>query len=108
MNLTEYGDGSIIFQDSAVAFTNTSFVGNIQATAGAIFANNTVLSIDNSTFTNNHGFQSGAIQMLGSNSMMYVNGTTFHNNTGGFPSIVSRFTAVGLLQLLAYPIDMIA
>ena len=82
-NLTEYGDGSIVFQDSTVAFTNSSFVGNTQATAGAIFANNTVLSVDDSIFTNNYGFQSGAIQMLGDNSMLYVNGTIFHNNTGG-------------------------
>lgn len=82
-NLTEYGDGSIVFQDSTVAFTNTSFVGNTQATAGAIFANNTILSVDDSIFSNNYGFQSGAIQMLGDNSMLYVNGTMFHNNTGG-------------------------
>ena len=82
-NLTEYGDGCIAFQDSTVAFTNSSFKGNTQATAGAIFANNTVLSVDDSTFTDNYGFQSGAIQMLGDNSMLYVNGTIFHNNTGG-------------------------
>ncbi len=81
-NLIEYGDGSIIFQDSTVAFQNATFVNNTQSTAGAIFANNTVLSIDNSVFTNNYGFQSGAIQLLGSNSMMYINGTTFLNNTG--------------------------
>ena len=81
-NLIEYGDGSIIFQDSTVAFQNATFVNNTQSTAGAIFANNTVLSLDNSVFTNNYGFQSGAIQLLGSNSMMYINGTTFLNNTG--------------------------
>jgi len=81
-NLIEYGAGSITFQDSTVAFQNATFVNNTQSTAGAIFANNTVLSIDNSVFTNNYGFQSGAIQLLGSNSMMYINGTTFLNNTG--------------------------
>lgn len=94
-NLTEYGDGSIVFQDSTIAFTNTMFAGNTQATAGAIFANNTVLSIDNSVFINNHGFQSGAIQMLGDYSMLYVNGTTFHNNTGGRGSAACRSSKHG-------------
>ena len=91
-NLTEYGEGSIVFQDGTVAFTNSSFTGNTQARAGAIFANNTVLSVDDSTFTNNYGFQSGAIQMLGDNSMLYVNGTVFHNNTGGFCFAACRWT----------------
>ena len=94
-NLTEYGDGCIVFQDSTVAFTNTVFAGNTQATAGAIFGNNTVLSIDNSVFVDNYGFQSGAIQMLGDNSMLYVNGTTFHNNTGGCCFATSRSSKHG-------------
>ena len=93
-NLQEYGDASIIFQDSTVAFQNATFVGNTQATAGAIFANNTVLSIDNSNFTNNYGFQSGAIQLLGSDSMMYINGTTFLNNTGTSCSVHSLVWSV--------------
>lgn len=95
-NLTEYGDGCIVFQDSTVAFTNSSFTGNVQATAGAIYANNTTLSIDNSFFINNYGFQSGAIQMLGDNSMLYVNGTTFHSNKGGFCFAVCRACKHGL------------
>lgn len=94
-----------MLQDSTVAFTDTVFAGNIQATAGAIFGNNTVLSIDNSVFINNYGFQSGAIQMLGDNSMLYVNGTTFHNNTGGCCLTTFRPRkhgprALGLLHML--------
>ena len=81
-NLTERADGCIRFQDSTVAFQNATFVGNSQATAGAIFANNTVLSIDNSNFTNNVAPQAGAIQIIGSNSMLYINGTVFMNNSG--------------------------
>ena len=81
-NLTESADGSITFQDGTIAFTNATFVGNSQATAGAIFANNTVLSIDNSNFTNNIAPQAGAIQIQGENSLLYINGTTFMNNSG--------------------------
>ena len=81
-NLVEYGLGSIILQDSNIAFENVTFVGNTQAAAGAIYANTSTVSVTNSNFTNNHGFQSGAIQLLGSDSSLYINGTIFHNNTG--------------------------
>lgn len=81
-NLVEYGLGSIVLQDSNIAFENVTFVGNTQAAAGAIYANTSTVSVTNSNFTNNHGFQSGAIQLLGNDSSLYINGTIFHNNTG--------------------------
>lgn len=80
--LVEYGLGSIILQDSNIAFQNVTFAGNTQAAAGAIFANTSTVSVLDSNFTNNYGFQSGAIQLLGNDSMLYINGTLFNNNTG--------------------------
>jgi hypothetical protein len=65
-----------------VEFDNTTFVGCQQASAGAVFGNNTVVAINNSNFTSNIGFQAGVVQLLGARSWLYVNNSLFYNNTG--------------------------
>ena len=61
-NLAAFGQASIILTNSAVVFDNATFTGNYQSNAGAINVNQTSnATILNSVFSNNFGYQAGAI-----------------------------------------------
>lgn len=61
-NLAAFGQASVILLNSAVYFDNVTFNGNYQSNAGAINVNQTSnATIVNSVFTNNFGYQAGAI-----------------------------------------------
>ena len=61
-NLAAFGQASIILQNSAVVFDNVTFDGNYQSNAGAINVNaSSNATILNSVFSNNFGYQAGAI-----------------------------------------------
>lgn len=65
-NLAAFGQASIILQNSAVVFDNVTFNGNYQSAAGAINVNSSSnATILNSVFTNNFGYQAGAIAVGG-------------------------------------------
>ena len=61
-NLAAFGQASVILLNSVVYFDNVTFNGNYQSEAGAINVNQTSnATIVNSVFTNNFGYQAGAI-----------------------------------------------
>jgi adenine C2-methylase RlmN of 23S rRNA A2503 and tRNA A37 len=61
-NLAAFGQASVILLNSAVYFDNVTFNSNYQSNAGAINVNQTSnATIVNSVFTNNFGYQAGAI-----------------------------------------------
>lgn len=61
-NLAAFGQASIILLNSQVFFNNVTFAGNYQSNAGAININQTSnVTIVNSVFNNNFGYQAGAI-----------------------------------------------
>ena len=61
-NLAAFGQASVILLNSIVYFDNVTFNGNYQSEAGAINVNQTSnATIVNSVFTNNFGYQAGAI-----------------------------------------------
>jgi len=61
-NLAAFGQASVILLNSVVYFDNVTFNGNYQSEAGAINVNQSSnATIVNSVFTNNFGYQAGAI-----------------------------------------------
>ena len=61
-SLAAFGQASVILINSAVYFDNVTFDGNYQSNAGAINVNQTSnATIVNSVFSNNFGYQAGAI-----------------------------------------------
>ncbi|MCL4255876.1 MAG: hypothetical protein KJ043_19115, partial [Anaerolineae bacterium] len=93
----EDGAGSSIYaEESTLTITNSTFANNLSSDGGAIYAFDSTLFITNSTFTGNSALSSGGAIYRTGNSATITN-STFTNNTSVFGGAI--YHTVGTLTI---------
>ncbi|KAK9813315.1 hypothetical protein WJX72_012362 [[Myrmecia] bisecta] len=98
------GEASLSLQRTNLTLRNVVFEYNNNTAAGAILGNNSALIVQDSTFTGNAAFQTGAIRLLG-RSTFVASEVAFRSNSGSEGGAIG--TSGGNTTLVARQSDFI-